>query len=186
MVHDCSVCSITFRKAFVSLLKCIKFVSHFTPQSLHCVKGCLYCYIKPRYIESELWNDGSCFDFALLMVQFIMTSSNGTFSALLALCAGNSPVTGEFPSQRPATRSFDVFFDLRLNKRFSKQAWGWWFGTPSRSLWRHCNVWFVAHSRCDDLPCCSSKYHNNKCKPKRPIAARSWCFFKPVYMQGSN
>ena len=38
-----------------------------------------------------------------------------TFSALLALCAGNSPVTGEFPSQRPVTRSFDVFFDLCLN-----------------------------------------------------------------------
>ena len=37
-----------------------------------------------------------------------------TFSALLALCAGNSPVPGEFPSQRPVTRSFDVFFDLRL------------------------------------------------------------------------
>ena len=37
-----------------------------------------------------------------------------TFSALLALCAGNSPVTGEFPAQRPVTRSFDVFFDLRL------------------------------------------------------------------------
>ena len=35
-----------------------------------------------------------------------------TFSALLALCAGNSPVTGEFPSQWPVTRSFDVFFDL--------------------------------------------------------------------------
>ena len=43
-----------------------------------------------------------------------------TFSALLALCAGNSPVTGEFPSQRPVTRRFDVFFDLRLNKRLSK------------------------------------------------------------------
>ena len=40
-----------------------------------------------------------------------------TFSALLAICAGNSPVTGEFPTQRPVTRSFDVFFDLRLNKR---------------------------------------------------------------------
>ena len=39
-----------------------------------------------------------------------------TFSALLALCAGNSQVTGEFHSQRPVTRSFDVFFDLRLNK----------------------------------------------------------------------
>ena len=42
-----------------------------------------------------------------------------TFSALLAICAGNSPVPGEFPSQRPVTRSFDVFFDLRLNKRLS-------------------------------------------------------------------
>ena len=44
------------------------------------------------------------------------------FSALLALCAGKSPVTGEFPSQKPVTRSFDVFFDLRLNKRLSKQS----------------------------------------------------------------
>ena len=32
-----------------------------------------------------------------------------TFSALLALCVVNSPVTGEFPSQRPVTRSFDVY-----------------------------------------------------------------------------
>ena len=47
-----------------------------------------------------------------------------TFSALLALRAGNSPVTGEFPSQRPVTRSYDVFFDLRLNKRLSKQSRG--------------------------------------------------------------
>ena len=60
-----------------------------------------------------------------------------TFSALLALCAGNSPVTGEFPSQRPVTQSFGVFFDLRLNKRLTKQSCGWWFETPSRSLWRH-------------------------------------------------
>ena len=69
----------------------------------------------------------------------MMTSSNGTFSALLALCAGNSPVTGEFPAQRPVAQSFGVFFDLRLNKRLSKQPWGWWSETPSRSLWRHCN-----------------------------------------------
>ena len=47
-----------------------------------------------------------------------------TFSALLAICVGNSPVTGEFPSQRPVTRSFDVFFDLRLNEWLSKQSWG--------------------------------------------------------------
>ena len=60
-----------------------------------------------------------------------------TFSALLAICAGNSPVSGEFPAQRPVTRSFDVFFDLCPNKRLSKQSWGWWFETPSGSLWRH-------------------------------------------------
>ena len=63
-----------------------------------------------------------------------------TFSALLALCAVNSPVTGEFPSQRPMTRSFDVFFDLRLNKRLSKHSRRRWFETPSRSLWHHSNV----------------------------------------------
>ena len=62
-----------------------------------------------------------------------------TFSALLAICAGNSSVSGEFPAQRPVTRSFDVFFDLRLNKRLSKQWWGWWFETLSGPLWHHCN-----------------------------------------------
>ena len=62
-----------------------------------------------------------------------------TFSALLALCAGNSPVPGEFPAQRPVTQSFDVFYDLRLNKRLSEHSWGWWFETQSGSLWRHCN-----------------------------------------------
>ena len=62
-----------------------------------------------------------------------------TFSALLAFCTGNPLVTGEFPAQRPVTRSFEVFFGLRLNERLSKQSWGWWFETPSRPLWRHCN-----------------------------------------------
>ena len=47
----------------------------------------------------------------------------------------------QFPAQRPVTRSFDVFFDLRLNKRLSKQSWGWWFETPPWSLWRQCN-WY--------------------------------------------
>ena len=66
-----------------------------------------------------------------------------TCSALLAPCAGNSSVTGEIPAQRPETRSFNVFFDLRLNKRLSKQSWGWRFKTPSRSLWRHCRVYQI-------------------------------------------
>ena len=51
-----------------------------------------------------------------------------------------APVTSEFPSQKPVTRSFGVFFDLRQNKRLSKQSRRRWFETPSRSLWRHCNV----------------------------------------------
>ena len=44
-----------------------------------------------------------------------------------------------WPTQRPVTRSFDIFFALRLNKPLSKQSWGWWFETSSRSLWRQCN-----------------------------------------------
>ena len=63
-----------------------------------------------------------------------------TFSALLALCAGNPPATGEFPSQRPLTRRFGVFCGLRLNKRLSKQWWCCWFETPTLPLWRHCNI----------------------------------------------
>ena len=66
-----------------------------------------------------------------------------TFSASLALCAGNSPVPGEFPAQRPVTRSFDIFFDLHLYKRLSKQPWGWWFETPPCPLWRHCDECFT-------------------------------------------
>ena len=66
-----------------------------------------------------------------------MMSSNGNIFRVTGLCAGNSPATGEFPAQRPVTRSFDVFFDLHLNKRLSKQWRGWWFETPSCPLWRH-------------------------------------------------
>ena len=66
-----------------------------------------------------------------------------TFSTLLPICVGNSPVIGDFPAQRPVTRSFDVFFDLRLNKWLSNQWWGWWFEMPSRPLWRHCNVTMI-------------------------------------------
>ena len=62
---------------------------------------------------------------------------------LLAHCEGNSPVIGEFPSQGPVMRSFDIFFDLRLIKRLSKQWWHRWFETPSRPLWRHYNESWV-------------------------------------------
>ena len=51
---------------------------------------------------------------------------------------GNSPIPVNSPHKMPVTRSFGVFFDLRLNKRLSKQQWGWWIETPSWSLWRQC------------------------------------------------
>ena len=72
----------------------------------------------------------------------MMTSSNGNIFRVTGPLCGNSPVIGEFPSQRPVTQSFDVSFDLRPNKRLSKQLWGWWFETPSWSLWRQCNALF--------------------------------------------
>ena len=60
------------------------------------------------------------------------------FRVIGPLCR-NSPLTGEFLAQRPVMRSFHVFSDLRLNKRFDKEWWGWWFKTRSCPLWRHCN-----------------------------------------------
>ena len=78
-----------------------------------------------------------------------------TFSALLALCAGNSPVTGEFPAQKLVTRTYDVFFDLRLNKLLSKQSWDWWFETSLCSLWHHCNASHVSYD--EIVP---NAYHN--------------------------
>ena len=63
-----------------------------------------------------------------------------TFSALLTLSVGNQPFTGGCPSQRPVTRSFDVFFDLCLKKRLGKQSRCRWIETPSRPLWRHYTV----------------------------------------------
>ena len=59
---------------------------------------------------------------------------------LLALCVGNSPVTDEFPSQKPVMQSLNIFFDLRLHKRLSKQSRCRRFETPLCSLWCDCNV----------------------------------------------
>ena len=83
---------------------------------------------------------------------FMMTSSNGTIFLVTGPLCGEFTGPDEFPAQRPVTRSFDVFFDLRLNKRLSKQPWGWWFETPPWSLWRHRMVLLLAlcHRR---FPC---------------------------------
>ena len=69
-----------------------------------------------------------------------------TFSTLLAICAGNSPASGEFPGRRPVTRSFDVFFDLRLNKWLRKQSRGWLFETPLRTHYDVIVMYFHLYS----------------------------------------
>ena len=71
-----------------------------------------------------------------------------TFSALLALCAGNSPVSGEFPAQRPVTRSFDVFFDRR-------QLNGWVNTREAGDLRRYRAHYDVMVMLCDDILTCT-------------------------------
>ena len=93
-----------------------------------------------------------------------------TFSALLFRCEEN-PVTGGFPSQRPVTRSFVVFFHLRLNKRLSKQSIRLWFETPWRSLLRHCNVFSTS------IQIIWNPSGPNHCKHHRPgFNWVLWCF----------
>ena len=73
---------------------------------------------------------------------WMMTSSSGNIFRVNGLCEGNPSVTSEFPSQRPVTLSFDVFFDLRLNEQLCKQSRYRLFGTSLRSLWCHCNRYY--------------------------------------------
>ena len=80
--------------------------------------------------------------------QTMMTSSNGNIFRVTGPLCGEFTGPGEFLAQRPVTWSFDVFFDLRLNKRLSKQSWGWWFETLSRPLWRHCNGYLAYSVTC--------------------------------------
>ena len=89
---------------------------------------------------SHYWHTPSKHAMMCFIESIMMTSSNGNIFRVTGPLCGNSPVPGEFPAQRPVARSFDVFLDLRLNKRLSKQSWGWWFKTPYWPLWRHYNA----------------------------------------------
>ena len=85
------------------------------------------------------------------MRHLMMTSSNGNIFRVTGHLCGEFTGPRWIPTQRPVSRSFDVFVDLRQNKRLSKQSWGWWFETLSCPLWRHCNVfwsypWIYVHT----------------------------------------
>ena len=110
-----------------------------------------------------------------------------TFSALLAICAGYSPVPGKFPTQRPVTRSFDVYFDLHPNKRLSKQSCGWWFETPSRPLWRHRNKFTCPELNTASNSCLTKQESRNlyrdKCSNRSKFAV---FFFHPITVNDIN
>ena len=140
-----------FYRIYSTFQRWIRF--YYMPQQRHSLVCCLHILL--THIESLIWQgvtlettERCSGDFHSVSWFWLYSTSwwhhqTETFFVLLALCAGNSPVNGEFPTQRPVTRSFDIFFDLSLNKQFSKQPWGWWFETPSWSLWHHCNVMII-------------------------------------------
>ena len=104
----------------------------------------------------ESYADGThfiVFGCGSVTIHFMMTSSNGNIFRVTGHLCGEFTGHRWIPrTQRTVTRSFDGFFDLRQNKRLSKQWWGWWFETPSHPLWRHCNILFIsfllAHGPC--------------------------------------
>ena len=86
--------------------------------------------------------------------QCMMAAWNGSIFRV----TGPLWVSCEFPSQRPVTRGFDVFFDLRLDKRLSKQSRRRWFETPSHPLWRHCNDNYYGFKKLSTFSVC--EYQN--------------------------
>ena len=111
----------------------------------------------------------------------MMTSSNGNIFRVTGPLCGEftGPARpGEFPTQRPVTRSFDVFFDLRLNKRLSKQLRGWWFETQSWSLWRHCNGGSSFLS-----PLCWVYVLHHMIVRERVLCLHGYCSFQTSYLK---
>ena len=107
--------------------------------------------------------DAGNYRYIVLVLFALWHHQTETFPALLTFCAVNSPVIGEFPSQRTVAWSF-VFSDLRLNKRLSKQSRRRWFETPSPSIWRHCNGYImldVIPLQQDYNPCRIDKENNS-------------------------
>ena len=70
----------------------------------------------------------------------MMTSSNGNIFRVTGTSCGEFTGHRWIPLTKASAAELWRFFDLLLNKRLSKQSWGWWFETPSCPLWRHCDV----------------------------------------------
>ena len=99
----------------------------------------LQVLLRPGCFTDTVGQPYDCPSASVVNLKNMMTSSIGNIFRVTGPLCGEFTGPGEFPTQRPVTRSFGVFFDLRLNKKLSKQPWGRWFETPSWSLWRQCN-----------------------------------------------
>ena len=109
----------------------------------------------------------------------MITSSNGNIFRITGHLCGEFTGPDEFPTQRPVTRSFDTFFDLRLNKQLSKQSWGWWFEMLSHPLWRHCNDYtfdFPAVSDHPNTELCGSHFTKKYCCNQNLMEILVFCF----------
>ena len=146
-----------------------------TPLLAHCVSKTILYLSDKHYIIFYVKSCVNCLTFCIICVTCqpalvifreqctaMMASSNGNiFRVTWPLC-GEFTGSGEFPTQRPVTRSLDVFFDLRLDKRLSKQPWGWWYETQSWSLWRHCNEVPVLSTKTWSSLCTGQAFYNTE------------------------
>ena len=105
----------------------------------YCLPKALLTYTTNRTAAAMALSHSGSLVPGRFFLHHIMTSSNENIFRVTGLCEGNPLVTSGFPSQRSVMQSFDVFFDLRLNNRLSKQSRCQWFEMPLRSLWHHCN-----------------------------------------------
>ena len=117
-----------------------------------------YNLLSPKWFRTHwetsgfLRSSGDAWNMSIHM----LVSSNGNIFRVTGPLCGEFTDPGEFPAQRPVTRGFDVFFDLRLKKRLSNQPWGWWFETPSWPLWRQCHDTWIWRCRVISLHTCGS------------------------------
>ena len=123
-------------EAFCDLLHQQKWTKTATWMSNHIHSFMWDIIIHPRltsiaFQPNSHWGEASYVGDVIFNVtdNYMMTSSNGNIFRATGHWCGEVTGHGEFPTQRPVTRSFDVFFELRPNKQLSKQPWGWWFET---------------------------------------------------------
>ena len=106
--------------------------------TVHKIQHCLFLYLFSEASLIKCIFGKTISDIVVLIMRFWTVFHDDAikwkhFTHYWRFCEGNPPVTGGLPSQRPMTRSFDVFFDLRLKKRLNKQSRRWGFETSLHS-----------------------------------------------------